>query len=86
MILYKKTSKDGINWTKKEVVFDVTRSKKDYISPALIYDNGVYKMWFVDKDRSFKYIESKDGKKWSDEKTIKLNCYEIRWMGIYFIK
>lgn len=73
MILYKKTSKDGINWTKKEVVFDVTRSKKDYISPALIYDNGVYKMWFVDKDRSFKYIESKDGKKWSDEKTIKLN-------------
>lgn len=73
MILYKMTSKDGVKWTKKEKVFEVKRTEKDYISPAIIHENGTYKLWFVDKDRTVRYTESKDGKTWSKEKIIKLN-------------
>ncbi len=70
MILYKKTSKNGVDWTDKKEVLSVKVSKKDYISPAIIYDDGIYKMWYVDKNRVVKYTESKDGKNWKKERTI----------------
>lgn len=72
VILYKKTSKNGVDWSEKTIVFSEKRTQKDYISPAIIYEDGTYKLWFVDKDRSLKYIESKDGINWTAEKTITL--------------
>ena len=73
VILYRKTTKDGVHWSDKEEILTATRSKKDYISPAIIHEDGKYKMWFVDRNRVLKYIESKDGYKYSDERVIELN-------------
>ena len=72
VIIYRLTTKDGVNWTKKEEILKSKRSKKDYLSPAIIYEDGIYKIWSVDKDRKVKYMESKDGYRYSNERTINL--------------
>ncbi|MBQ6282481.1 MAG: hypothetical protein IJK66_02965 [Bacilli bacterium] len=72
VIIYRKTTKDGVNWSKKEEIISARRSKKDYLSPAIIYEDGIYKMWSVDRDRKVKYMESVDGYKYSNERTISL--------------
>ena len=69
--LYRRTSKDGINWSNKELVFTAeNRDKADIISPAIIYENGTYKMWYVVTSGIVSYVESKDGLKWNNEKNI----------------
>ena len=49
--------------------------KCDFLSPALIYENGVYKMWSVDQNagHALDYRESKDGKNWKKIRSIKIN-------------
>ncbi len=73
VVIYKKTTKDGIKWTDKEIAFKDTRSKKDFVSFSIIYDNGIYKMWYIDTDNTMKYAESKDGYKYENTRTIKLS-------------
>lgn len=73
VILYRLTTKDGVNWTNKEEILVYKRSKKDFLSPAIIYEDGIYKMWSVDKKNTIKYIESRDGYKYTNERVIKLN-------------
>jgi len=72
VIIYRLTTKDGVNWSNKEEVLTAKRSKKDYLSPAIMYDDGIYKMWSVDKNNVLKYRESKDGYTYNNERTIKL--------------
>ena len=72
IILYRKISKDGVKWSKKETVLRTKKSKKDYISPAIIYDNGVYKIWYVDKNNVVCYAESNDGYNYNSCKKINL--------------
>lgn len=72
LIIYRKTTKNGVDWSEKEVVFKETRDKKDYISPALIYDEHKYKMWYVDSPYSVYYIESSDLKNWTKPYEIKI--------------
>ena len=72
VIIYRKTSTDGINWSEKEEILRNTRSKKDYVSPAFIYDNGIYKMWYVDRDLKVIYSESTDGYNYNNERVINL--------------
>lgn len=70
--LYKRETSDGITWTdKKKVLFSKNRHKKDYVSPAIVYDNGIYKMWYVNICNTITYAESKDGMKWTDKSKIK---------------
>lgn len=70
--IYKRETSDGITWTDKEkVLFSKNRHKKDYVSPAIIYDNGIYKMWYVNICNTITYAESKDGMKWTDKSKIK---------------
>ncbi len=73
VIIYRRTSSDGIKWTEKEKIISNTRSKVDYLSPAIIYDNGVYKMWSVNKDHEVYYMESTDGYKYSTPRKISLS-------------
>ncbi len=73
VIIYRKVSKDGIQWSDKEVILTEDFAKNDYMSPAFIYDNGTYKMWAVGKKLNVRYLESTDGKNYSGEKTITLN-------------
>ena len=72
VVLYRMTSSDGIKWSKKEAIITKKRSKQDLLSPAIIYENGTYKMWYVNRKRVY-YIESKDGFKYSEPIEIKLN-------------
>ena len=66
VIIYRRTTRDGIHWTEKEEVLKSTRSKKDYLSPTIIYVNHIYRYWYVDKDRKVKYMEYDTiNKEWS---------------------
>lgn len=71
VIIYRKTTKDGINWTDSEEILKEKRSKKDYVSPAIIYDDHMYKMWYVDKN-TVMYEESQDGKTYTNKREIKI--------------
>ena len=66
LLLFRKTSKDGINWSK----YQVMREFK-YVSPAIIWDGEKYCVWGIGFDGQgtkgvFDYFESKDGTNWSD--------------------
>lgn len=65
-IIYRRTTIDGVNWTEKEVaLLNKPRSKVDCVSPAILYEDGQYKMWYVDKNNTIKYRTSTDGLNWS---------------------
>ena len=51
VILYRRKTTDGVNWSEKEAVITANRKKQDYLSPAIIYEDNMYKMWFVRKCR-----------------------------------
>ena len=73
VIIYRRTTKDGIKWTPKEITANSTsRKKKDYISPAIIYQNGIYKMWYVDQGNIVRLAISNDGIVWNDVSDINL--------------
>lgn len=72
IIIYRKVSKDGTHWSDKEEIVKATLSEKDYVSPAIIYEDKMYKMWYVDKGNTVCYAESKDGYEYSDCEEVKL--------------
>lgn len=72
VIIYRLTTKDGINWSKKEEIIKEKRSQKDYLSPAIIYDDGKYKMWYVFNKKVY-YEESENGYNYTNKKEIKIN-------------
>ena len=62
VIIYMIYSSDGINWSNKEAFLESDeRSQRDFVSPAIILENGVYKIWYVDK-KEVHYIEKHDDK------------------------
>lgn len=66
LLLFRKTSKDGTNWSKYKVM-----RKFKYVSPAIIWDGEKYCVWGIGFDGQdtkgvFDYFESKDGVNWSD--------------------
>lgn len=66
LLLFRKTSKDGINWSK----YQVMREFK-YVSPAIIWAGEKYCVWGIGFEGQgtkgvFDYFESKDGVNWSD--------------------
>lgn len=73
-IIYRRCSTDGINWSKKEVALTLkTRIQNhDCVSPAILYENGIYKMWYVSKNNTVKYMTSKDGLHWDNKQIIKI--------------
>lgn len=73
VIIYRKVSNDGINWSDKEIVIKENRKSQDYLSPSIIYENGTYKLWYVSGRRKFEYIESKDLKEWTNPIKMNLN-------------
>ena len=65
LLLFRKISKDGINWSK----YQVMREFK-YVSPAIIWDGEKYCVWGIGFEGQgtkgvFDYFESKDGVNWS---------------------
>lgn len=76
-IIYRRKTSDGVNWTPKEVTaYSNNRKNKDYVSPAIIYENKLYKMWYVDQKNTVKYALSTDGVNWQDKQTVKIDYDE----------
>lgn len=74
-VLRRKTTKDGVQWSKTEDMLTGEMGKCDFLSPALLYENGVYRMWSIDQNAGYSldYRESKDGKNWKTVRSIKIN-------------
>lgn len=67
VIIYRVYTQDGINFSDKEISsISYNRKEHDYISPAIIYENNTYKMWYVEHDYKVKYEESNDATNWSE--------------------
>lgn len=78
--IYKVVSKNGINWSKPTLVF--YQKKGLCLSPAIIYENNLYKMWYVtyvNGKTVINYSESKDSTKWQNTKQVNIKydegCY-----------
>lgn len=67
-IIYVMKSRDGINWSGKELVLaPETFSKQyDYVSPIIICDDGIYKIWFSNYSSDLYYTETKDWKSFKE--------------------
>lgn len=71
VIIYRKTSDDGVNWSEKEIFLENQRNKVDYLSPSIIYEGGKYMVWYVDRNRIIKYVEYyPDKEEWSNVRTL----------------
>lgn len=72
-ILYRRCTTDGKNWTPKEIAaISYDRQKLDYVSPAILYENHQYKMWFINKNNTLTYEESENGLEWGNSKIVPL--------------
>ena len=72
--IYKMTTKDGIKWSNKEIVLKDNRKKNDYLSPAIIYENGKYMMWYINQNIKLQYTEYDTNKKiWTKPREIKID-------------
>ena len=66
LLLFRKTSEDGIKWSDYEVMREFR-----YVSPAIIWDGEKYCCWGIGLEGQgtkgvFDYMESKDGVNWSE--------------------
>lgn len=76
-IMYRRYTTDGMNWSEKEIAFiETPRSERDCVSPAILFEDGIYKMWYVDKNNTIKYTTSLDGKTWKERQIIEMNYEE----------
>lgn len=73
-VLKRKTTKDGVHWSSSEEMLVGELYKYDFLSPAIIYENGTYKMWAINQntDHSLDYRESTNGKDWGKLRHIKI--------------
>jgi len=87
--LVRKTTKDGVNWSDRELLIDFQSDTSLDImvrSPSIIWDSNrkVYRMWYVDTlptltNRNIRYSESSDGVNWGSKITIVLDNYIDPW-------
>lgn len=57
--LYYKESTDGINFSDEKIILD-NDFKERYMSPSIVKNNDVYKIWYTNYDCKLRYIESTD--------------------------
>ena len=77
--IVRKVSMDGINWGSEEVIFDFERSSGQILSPAIIFEDGKYKMWFC-RSSQVVYMETSDGTldNWSAPVTLAISWGTLR--------
>lgn len=80
--LVRKTSDNGTTWSDRDVLVNLSTVEgrelgNMVVSPAILYNNGVYRMWYVDSEsritRNVAYSESTNGYNWSEKKICCLN-------------
>lgn len=72
--MYRLKSRDGINWSEKEYLYHVIDTGwASVVSPAIIYEEGMYKIWYVYRRQCLKYFTSVDGTNWQFVRDIAIN-------------
>lgn len=61
-IYYRRTSKDGIHWSKPQKLL---KSKDGHLSLCINYEGGLYKTWYTSYKGILYYAQSRDAIKWS---------------------
>lgn len=79
VVIYRRTTENGKDWTSKEAMVDWVRSERDCVCPAVLYEDGKYKCWFVNDGYKMWYMESITGKSWGDATEVAIN-YETNTM------
>ena len=73
-IIVRKTTTNGTDWSGREELYRTSvATGEDCVSPAVIYEDNKYKIWFVYKRQCLKYYESTDGKNWQFVRDIQIN-------------
>ena len=73
--IYKSTSSNGADWSEKEIfLYSSARSEQDYVSPAIILEDNVYRIWYVN-NKQVEYIE-KSNDQIINKKVLKINYSE----------
>ena len=47
IIMYMSYTSDGINWSVKQKALELNGHNNMLLSPSIVYENGIYKMWYV---------------------------------------
>lgn len=82
-LIIRQTSKDGINWSKQEIVLD-DDSINAYMSISVIKENNKYKVWYVNYDKHLYYRETSNDKwsSWSKEQLVDIqDNVSLVWHG-----
>lgn len=66
VIIWRRTTVDGVKWTEKEVMIDWKKSTKDCVCPVVVFEDNLYKCWFVNDGYKMWYMTSANGKNWSN--------------------
>ncbi|MFL0198182.1 hypothetical protein ACJDU8_21845 [Clostridium sp. WILCCON 0269] len=69
---YRSISSNGIKWSKPQLIYKCKYPISGY-SPAVIKDNGIYKMWYISESNVMSYVTSKNSTDWSKRKTCEIN-------------
>ncbi len=83
--IYRRRTKDGVNWTNKELMTKTVLRKADLLSPAVIFENGVYKVWAIDNHNDYAVVYQEYNpktKKWSKQRIIDIDYTEpdmVNW-------
>lgn len=71
LTIYMSYSYDGITWSDKEVfMISYNRSKQDFLSPVVEYNEGTYEIWYVFNRKVF-YVE-KNGDEFTEPRALDL--------------
>lgn len=87
--LVRKTSKDGVNWSEREILVNLATNEGNslgnmVVSPAILYQEGKYRMWYVNSEsrtyRELSYSESYNGTEWTThKKCILVGAKNVPW-------
>ncbi len=75
-LLCKKTT-DGIHWSERDTLFDLSKIReKEIVSPAILHPDSTYDMWYVDNEKLF-YLQSTNPKNWENAQVCELKGFEV---------
>jgi hypothetical protein len=72
LTISRRISTDGVNWTTAEELHE-TNDTFSNLSPVVIYEDGIYKIWLCFGFRGLDYYESADGTNWQKIREINVN-------------
>lgn len=68
--IYMIETANGVKWSKPRLIFN---DNFKYFSPAIIYDDNIYKVWFSDENGKLYCKQSQDLNNWSNAKAVNLS-------------